>query len=95
MLLHHVIASGGLGDALQASRAFVEQLAEEFSSYVLEGDELATPAEFTRRMMLGLDRIKPLTDQTRAAWESRMTEPAAQIPFTKKMAISPQEALPL
>jgi hypothetical protein len=52
---------------------------------VLEGDEDATPAEFIRQFMLGLDRVSPITPDSRAAWEEMRSQPLARIPFPAYM----------
>jgi hypothetical protein len=93
LLFRHVTSSGGLGAALKPSREFMAALAAEFSVYVLEGDELATPAEFLRRAMIGLEKIAPLAADTRALWERRTTEPDALVPFAAHMAVSPDQSL--
>jgi hypothetical protein len=93
LLLRHVVSSGGLGSALKESQAFIVALAAEFSGYILERDELATPAEFIRRVIIGLSKLKPIAPETLALWEARMLEPTAQIPFSERMAISPDQAL--
>lgn len=93
LLLRHVTSSGGLGPNLKPSQEFMAALAAEFSAYVLEGDELATPAEFLRRAIIGLEKIAPIAADTRALWEHRMTESAALIPFASRMAISPDQSL--
>lgn len=93
LLMRHVVSSGGLGVALKPSQHFMAALAAEFSVYVLEGDELATPAEFLRRAIIGLAAISPISPDTRVLWERRMTEPAALVPFASRMAVSANQAL--
>ncbi len=87
LFLRHVVTAGGLGAALKPSQKAMEDLAREFSSYIIEGDELATPAEFYRLAILALERHAPIDPATKAGWESRMAEPTAKIPFRENMAI--------
>ena len=86
MLLRHMISSGGLAEQLPASVQFVGELVTEFTAYVAEGDEMATPAEFIRRMATGLANIKPLAEETRQIWERWMNDPRCQGPFKPHMA---------
>lgn len=87
MLLRHVATSGGLGDKLPPSRKFVAELVEEFSRYLLERDELATPAEFFRRMADGLNRISSLDQDTALLWLKWQDDPRTQQPFPPSMAV--------
>jgi hypothetical protein len=70
---------------LIAARIVVRDLVEWFSAPVLEGDEDATPAEFIRQLMLGLEPVSRIEPRTRAAWEAMRQEPRARIPFPAYM----------
>jgi hypothetical protein len=85
MFLRHLASRGGVGAELLAGRTVVRELVEWFSEPVLEGDEDATPAEFIRQFMLGLDRVSPITPDSRAAWEEMRSQPLARIPFPAYM----------
>jgi hypothetical protein len=87
MFLRHVATRGGIGEELAPARKFVAELVEEFSAYIIEGDDLASPAEFFRRMVVGLDPISRLTAETRATWTSWQESPHCQAPFKPSMAV--------
>ncbi len=70
---------------LVAARIVVRELVEWFSEPVREGDEDATPAEFTRQFMLGLEAVSRIDPRARASWELMREQPSARVPFPAYM----------
>jgi hypothetical protein len=66
---------------LLAGRKVITDLVAWFSEPAREGDLDATPAEFVRQLLAGLDRVLPPTPATRAIWSDRIKDPSQQIPF--------------
>lgn len=95
LFLRHVVTAGGLGEALKPSQKAIDALAREFSGYIIERDELATPAEFYRLAIITLEKFAPIDEATKASWLDRMAQPSAQIPFPENMAIPPTASLDL
>jgi hypothetical protein len=78
-------------EELLACRRFADGLVRQFAGFVRERDELATPAEFLRQFMHGLDRISPLEPCCREMWSEWLTAKKAQVPFALSMAEIPIE----
>jgi hypothetical protein len=72
-------------EELIAARAAVRDLVDWFSGPVLEGDSDATPAEFIRQFIENLDKVSPITAETRAFWEGNRAMPQSLIPFPRHM----------
>jgi hypothetical protein len=75
-------ASPELQACLRAKRSIVD----EFASYVREGDELATPAEFMRAWSIVLRKVSKVDDALLAHWGETAQRPALQQPFPAHMA---------
>lgn len=71
---------------LQRCLAFKRQLVDEFLGYIREGDELATPAEFYRQWLVGLQVVSKVEQRTVKALEASMEHPDALKPFEIAMA---------
>lgn len=71
---------------LDAATAAKRRLVEEFTAYVQDGDDLATPANFIRAWLSIMKRVSPLTEQTIAMLREGMTHPGMETPFGAHMA---------
>lgn len=88
LVWHHVRTRGGLGSAPQRPSDELEQvlalrrdLVAEFREYVLEGDDLATPAEFCRRWLAALRSISTPTPKHIALIEGFQRRETSHAPF--------------
>ena len=89
LLLTHMMARGGLGsDELLAARKVVHDLVDEFSAYVRDCDELATPAQFIRLFVLALDRVSKIDPIAMNAFNRTLKQSATEKPFVRSMARS-------
>ena len=75
-------------DELLAARKVVHDLVDEFSAYVRDGDELATPAQFIRLFVLALDRVSKIDPIAMNAFNRTLKQSATEKPFVRSMARS-------
>lgn len=71
---------------LRRCQIFKNELVAEFTEYVREGDDLATPQEFIRRWILGLGKVSEIYPVTLEAYQRDMESPGAEVPFARIMA---------
>lgn len=69
LLLALMAASDGLGEKLQPCLKFKRELVLEFVRYVHDREELATPHEFVRRFLVGINKIFPINRQLLDDWK--------------------------
>lgn len=83
LLLMHMRAVCGIGEALPACVAAKEKLVREFASYIADQDELATPREFMRVFQIEIGKHSPFTDDERKAIAA-VDRPDWDIPFSQR-----------
>ena len=91
-LLVHLITRHGLGsmhgktsDEMLATLHLRDALLEEFTGYIREGDELATPREYLRRWVAGVKAIGTLHDDAITRYRQAAKDPEARAPFPPAM----------
>jgi hypothetical protein len=94
LMLVHMRTRCGIGASeVLRCREVTKKLVEEFATYIMDADELATPREFCRVWILEIDRVSPV----RAELVGLLKEhEGGNAPFPKWYAdgVKPQE-LPL
>ena len=73
-------------EELQACLKFKRQIVDEFTGFVREGDEDATPAAFYQWWISGLRRISPMEQRTIDTLIAASEHPSALKPFAATMA---------
>jgi hypothetical protein len=68
-----------------AARQVVRDLVEEFSGYIREGDDLATPAAFIDLFARQLNRVSPIAPKVMTFFTRSATDERAAVPFARSM----------
>jgi hypothetical protein len=86
MLWEHVNSRQGLSnDELTGVLDFKRTLVNQFCEYIRAGDDLATPNEFLRQWVLGLEKLSAITELTRAKWRRMFRMETGNRPFEPHM----------
>ena len=93
LYLIHMINRGGLGSKegkpsaeYQAVLKLRDELVQEFTQYIQDADELATPREFLRRWVAGLKRIGGvINEDTLVRYRKLAAMDEARAPFPRWM----------
>jgi hypothetical protein len=86
LLLAHATARGGFGpDELASCLKAKRDLVAWYVGPIREGDELATPAEFLRQWIAGLQEVSKIEPALCARWCEMLERPDMQQPFAPFM----------